>query len=269
MTSVENQVIKSKCPHCGHEFEAVPKPKHLLLCGDSTKAEDVARVMQGEKARMVFTDPPYGVAYQDDMDTREAVARHRRRDGAIVQNDKKTVDELRPFLFSAFNAMPLVDGGAFYVCAPSGDRYIAFLLALEDAKLPMHQGIVWVKQQMVFGRQDYHYKHELIIYGWREGASHYFVDDRTQTSVWEIDRPQVSKEHPTMKPVELVARAVENSSKPGDVVYEPFSGSGTTLIACENLKRKCRAIEISPGYVAVALERWSQATGKTPELITT
>jgi DNA modification methylase len=164
--------------------------------------------------------------------------------------------------------LPLMDGGAFYICAPPGDRYIAFLLALESCKLQVRQGLCWVKQQMVFGRQDYHYQHEMIIYGWKNGSSHYFVDDRTQTSIWEVDRPRVSAEHPTMKPIELPSKAIANSSRPGGIVYDPFLGSGTTMVAAENLGRVCFGIEIEPKYVAVILQRMTDL-GRTPKLETT
>jgi DNA modification methylase len=117
------------------------------------------------------------------------------------------------------------------------------------------------------GRQDYHWRHESILYGWKEGAAHYFIDDRTQDTVWNVDRPKSSREHPTTKPVAIPVKAITNNTRIGDVVFDGFLGSGTTLIACEQLGRRCRAIEISPGYVAVALQRWADATGKTPTLL--
>jgi DNA modification methylase len=120
---------------------------------------------------------------------------------------------------------------------------------------------VWVKDVFVMGRQDYQWRHEDLLYGWKDGAGHYFVDDRTQDTVWECPRPKRSEEHPTMKPVALFARAVSNSSRRGDLVYEPFSGSGTTMVACEQLGRRCRAIELEPRYVDVGVRRWEQLTG--------
>lgn len=131
----------------------------------------------------------------------------------------------------------------------------------------LRQCIVWVKDQFVFGRQDYHWRHESILYGWRAGAAHYFVDDRTLDTVWEIDRPRISEFHPTTKPVELFERAIENSSKVGQIVYEPFSGSGTAILASENSQRLCRAIDIDPRYVAVALQRYLDTFGIQPRLV--
>lgn len=195
----------------------------------------------------------------------ELSARHRRRDGAVVANDNQTPEELTTFLSSVFSILPLVKGGAFYICAPAGDRYISFLQACGDCSLQVRQGLCWAKQQMVFGRQDYHYQHELIIYGWMAGASHYFVDDRTQTSVWQVDRPHTSAEHPTMKPVELPSKAIVNSSQRGEYIYDPFLGSGTTLIAAEQLGRICYGMEIEPKYVAVILQR-AKDIGLTPRL---
>jgi site-specific DNA-methyltransferase (adenine-specific) len=130
----------------------------------------------------------------------------------------------------------------------------------------LRQVMVWNKDSMVMGHSEYHYKHEPILFGWKPG-NRLKNSDRTKTTVWDFARPKASREHPTMKPVEMWSYAIKNHTKPGDAVYEPFSGSGTTIIACEQLGRKCRAIEISPGYVAVALQRWADATGKTPSLV--
>jgi DNA modification methylase len=129
--------------------------------------------------------------------------------------------------------------------------------------------LVWVKQQFVLGRCDYHYRHEVILYGWKPDGAHYFVDDHTQDSVFEVDKPHRSEDHPTMKPVKLVAQMVANSSKPGDIVADPFLGSGTTLISAEQLGRVCYGIEIEPRYVDVAVRRWQQATGQTAILEST
>ena len=158
-------------------------------------------------------------------------------------------------------------GAAYYIAHPDifAHEFITAVRACgwRQARPPV---VIWVKDSMVMGRGDYHSRSEPILYGWKDGASHHQVKDRTQDNVWEIPRPKRSDEHPTMKPVELVARAIRNSTNAGEIVYEPFSGSGTTIIACEQLGRKCRAIEISPAYVAVALQRWADATGKTPGL---
>jgi DNA modification methylase len=224
---------------------------HRLMCGDSTSADDVAKLMAGETADIIWTDPPYGIDYSGKT-----------KDSLTILNDALTPEQTRALVATALALAPLRAGGAFYVASPSGDLELFFRLALEDAKLPLRQVICWVKDRFVLGRQDYHWRHESILYGWRDGAAHYFADDRTQDTVWEIARPAQSREHPTMKPVELVARALRNSSLPGQIVYDPFSGSGTTVLAAEQTGRRARAMELDPRYVAVAIRRWEDFTGR-------
>jgi DNA modification methylase len=231
--------------------------RHTLMCGDSTVAEDVACLVGDDQVDLVWTDPPYGLAYRGK--TKRALT---------IVNDDLGPDGTRALVAAALRLAPLRPGGAFYVAAPSGpELHLAFLLALEDAGFRAHQTLCWVKDRFCLGHADYHARHENILYGWREGRAHYFVKDRTQDTVWEIDRPARSTVHPTMKPVDLVARAIRNSSTPGQLVYDPFAGSGTTLIAAEQTGRRCRAMELDPRYAQVILERWGALSGVAAERV--
>lgn len=242
---------------------------HLLLCGDSTKAEDVERLFGKARASIIVTDPPYGVSYAAKNEFLNAISPANRIQTPI-EGDHQTPDEMSAFWIAAFTAIreSLSPGASYYITGPQGgDLLLLLLLALRQSGFPLRHMLVWVKNNHVLGRCDYHYRHEPILYGWVDGP-HRFYGDASQFSTWEIDKPNKSDLHPTMKPVELYLRAISNSSKVGDVVAEPFCGSGTSLIACEQLGRKCRAIEIDPGYVAVALQRFKDATGKAPNLLT-
>ena len=225
---------------------------HRLMCGDSTNGEDVARLMGVSEVDIVWTDPPYGIDYVGKT-----------KDHLRIDNDKAWAT--RELVADSLRAAPLKPGGAFYIAAPSGDMETTFRRALEDIGFQLRQQIVWVKDVFVMGRQDYHWRHESILYGWRDGAAHHWAGGRAQDTVWEIPRPKRSESHPTMKPVELVGRSLENSSRLKDVVYDPFVGSGTTIMAAETLGRRCYAMEIDPRYVAVAIKRWEDFTGKTSE----
>lgn len=228
---------------------------HRLLCGDSLRPDLVNRVTEGKLVHAVFTDPPYGVSYVPIG----GESKHKK-----IENDDLDEKKLAQFLTNAFKIWPLVEGGTFYVCSPPGNLETVFRLCLGDAGFQIRQCIVWVKDQFVMGRQDYHWRHESILYGWKDGKAHYFVDDRTQDTVWEVPRPKKSEEHPTMKPLELVARAMKNSTRKGQVIFDGFGGSGTTLIAAHTLGRACRTIEFDPGYCDVILTRWSELTGEDP-----
>jgi DNA modification methylase len=235
---------------------------HRLMCGDSTSAEDVALLMGGAKADLVFTDPPYGVAVVGGNHSLTPDER-RARGGGEVANDNLDLASLTDFLRAAFkNMLDATNLGAcWYVCAPHGPIGMAFSVALAEMDVWKHS-LVWVKDSLVLGRMDYHYRHEPIYYGWTPGAAHHPVSDRKQNTVWEFPRPKRSSEHPTMKPVELVQRAIENSSAAGNVVIDMFSGSGSTLIACESKDRICYTMELDPKYAQVAITRWEQYTGE-------
>jgi site-specific DNA-methyltransferase (adenine-specific) len=221
--------------------------EHRLICGDCTDAATVARVMGGESAVCMWTDPPYGVEYVGKT-----------KDALTIENDG--ADDLPQLLagsYSAANSV-LVDGAPIYVAHPAGALQFVFGKAFLDVGWKFHEEIVWVKDSMVLGHSDYHLQHEGIHYGWK-ASNRFWYGERNQVSVLPIDRPKRSEEHPTMKPPALVEKCLHNSTQSGDMVYEPFSGSGTTLVACENLHRRCRAVEISPAYCSVALERMATA----------
>lgn len=229
--------------------------EHRLLCGDSTQTDTFEKLMQGKLADMVVTDPPYNVAL--GMETKEqAKARNRRTDGLVIQNDKMSNDDFYQFLYDFYTALTTAvkKGGAIYVWhAPS--EIINFAKAMVDAGWLLKQQLIWVKNAMIMGRQDYQWKHEPCLYGWLAGGSHNWYSDRKQTTIINFDKPQRNGEHPTMKPVGLFAYQIENSSKIGDTVIDAFGGSGTTMVACEQLKRKARIVEFDPRYVQVIIDR--------------
>lgn len=247
---------------------------HRLIVGDCTDAAIMDRLMDGDRASMVWTDPPYGVAYQTKLSVEEATARRRRRDGLEVTNDAEDVEQLKALLDAAFTLMRehMKNGAAYYVSCPegvsaSGDVHVVFRVALAEAGLPIRESLVWVKDIFVMGRQDYHWRHEPVLYGWKPGAAHYFVADRTLDTVFEIPRPKASKLHPTMKPVALVETHIMASSKRGGIVLDPFGGSGTTLIAADRHARIARLVELDPAYAQVIVERWVNLTGGKAEVI--
>jgi site-specific DNA-methyltransferase (adenine-specific) len=243
--------------------------EHRVLCGDSTKAEDVGRVMAGEKAEMVWTDPPYGVSVGDKNKWLNSIAPSNRVEENL-HNDSLDEAGLLTMLTDAFTnaAIACTAGAAWYVAAPAGPLHLLFGQVLKSMNI-WRQTLQWVKNNSTFSPMgvSYHWKAEPIFYGWMPNGAHRYHGDRTQTTVWEIDRPQASPEHPTMKPVELVARAVGHASLAGEIVLDVFGGSGTTLIACERTNRKARLIEIEPKYVNVILSRWEAETGKQPQLL--
>ena len=240
---------------------------HRLMCGDSTDEKQVQRLMKGEFADMVWTDPPYNVAL--GMETKEqAKARNRRTDGLIVQNDKMSDEDFRKFLFKVYTQMYAITkpGGGIYVAHADSEGY-NFRGAAKDAGWMIKQCLIWKKSSLVMGRQDYHWIHEPILYGWKDGGAHSWYADRKQTTVLEFAKPSRNGVHPTMKPVELVEYCLENSSKLSDIIFDAFGGSGTTLIASEKLHRKCRMLELDPHYCDVIVERWEKYTGSKAKLI--
>lgn len=213
---------------------------HRLMCGDSTDSEQVKKLMADEIANMVFTDPPYNVDYGTDE--------------RKIENDNLG-SEFPQFLEKVIKNIFSFSSGAIYICMSSSE-----IDSLQSTfkRLGGHWStfIIWAKDTFTLGRSDYHRQYEPILYGWKEGVSHYFCGDRSQGDVWEFAKPKKNDVHPTMKPVELCQRAVLNSSKPNDIVLDLFGGSGSTLIACEQSSRKCRMMEFEPKYCDVILKRF-------------
>ena len=244
--------------------------RHRLMCGDSTSAEDVAELFQATRCEMVWTDPPYGVAIGDKNKFLNSIARSNRVEDNL-QNDTLDEDDITQMLSAAFDLAIdyCLAGGAWYVAAPAGPLHILFGRALKERGI-WRQTIQWVKNNATFSPMgvDYHWRAEPIFYGWLPDGAHRYYGGRKQDTVWEIDRPAASPEHPTMKPVELAARAIANSSQRNDLIYDLFLGSGTTMIAAEQLGRICYGMEIDPRYVAVTLQRLADM-GLTLQLVNT
>lgn len=236
--------------------------RHRLVCGDSTKAETFAALMGEERAALLWTDPPYNVEIVGGNHALSPAER-KAKGGKVIQNDAMSDEAFRAFLVSAFAACDgvLAPGAGFYVAHADCEGY-NFLGAVRDVGWKFSQWVVWVKDSFVLGRKDYHSRHEPILYGWKLGAAHHAVTDRTQDTVWEIPRPKRSEQHPTMKPPELIERALKNSSDPDAVVLDAFGGSGSTLVACEKTGRQARLVELDPAYCDVIVARWEGLTGK-------
>ena len=237
--------------------------RHRLMCGDSTKMEEVKKLMGDNAADMVFTDPPWNVNYGSvEKDNAQGYKPR------IIMNDFMGTEEFKEFMFSAFGCMNEASkpGACTYVVM-SAKEWGNMMLTLAQNNYKWSSTIIWNKDSFVLSRKDYHTKYEPIWYGWKEGARLCPLQDRKQSDVWDFDRPLKSEEHPTMKPVGLVARAVQNSSKKDDIVLDLFGGSGTTLIACEQTERSCYMMELDPKYVDVIIDRWEKITNQKAMLI--
>ena len=219
---------------------------HRLVCGDSTKAEDVGRVCKEGEADMWLTDPPYNVAYEGS-------------NGLTIQNDSMEDVKFREFLRTAFGhaEKTLKPGAPFYIFHADSEGY-NFRGACHDIGLRVRQCLVWKKNALVLGRQDYQWIHEPCLYGWKDGGPHPWYADRSQTTVMEFNKPKKNDVHPTMKPVEMLVYLLQNSSKRGDVVLDTFGGSGSTLIACEQTGRVCKTVELDPRYCDAIRRRWAE-----------
>lgn len=237
---------------------------HRVLCGDSTSLTDVERLMDGTKAQMVFTDPPYNVAYTGK--TKEKLK---------IKNDAMSAEKFGEFCQKFITNLITFTDGAIYVCMSSSEWPTLQAQFLASGG-HWSRTIVWVKDRMVLSRADYHTQHEPIavfnedeneegvpiLYGWPEGSKRFWSGDRKQTDIWRVKRPAANKEHPTMKPVELCERAIVNSSTRNNTVLDLFLGSGSTLIAAEKTGRRCYGLELDPKYVDVIVKRWEEFTGK-------
>lgn len=230
--------------------------EHRVLCGDSTKIEDVEKLMNGQKADMVFTDPLYNVNYGGNNNPR-----YKQR---TIENDNMTKEEFYSFCLDFYGSYKIASksGSPIYVCY-SDKAGKEFRNAFEESGYHFSCNIIWSKDKLVLSMGDYHSQHEPILYGWLEGASHSYYGDRKQTTIWNCERPRTSELHPTMKPIELVQKAVQNSSKSDDIVLDLFLGSGSTLIASEKTNRKCYGMELSCQYVDVIIQRYVDYTGNT------
>ena len=274
--------------------------RHRLLCGDSTKPEDVARLMGGREADLLLTDPPYNVAYhQNDSEKWDPKLAKQRTDRKVIMNDKfSDEDSFQRFLEDALAAGKAVmrPGAAWYVWF-AAMHSVAVFTALEEVGLPPKQELSWVKNHFTLGRSDYQWQHEVALYGWKQGGPKYFAPTRAETTVLDdvqnikkmskaelrqlleeilspeqpstvlrFDKPVASAEHPTMKPVKLFARLIRNSSRKGEAVLDLFGGSGTTAIACEQMGRDAYLMELDPAYCDVIVARWERLTGREARL---
>jgi site-specific DNA-methyltransferase (adenine-specific) len=230
--------------------------RHRLLCGDSTSIDAVEKLMGGAVVDLLVTDPPYNVAYEGKTS-----------DALTIENDDMSDDDFRQFLRDVYSAADSVmrPGAAFYIWHADSEGY-NFRGAAHDIGWQVRQCLIWNKNTIVLGRQDYHWKHEPCLYGWKAGAAHYWGSDRKQSTVLEFNKPQRNGEHPTMKPVDLIEYQIHNSSRRGEMVLDLFGGSGTTMIAAENTGRSSCLMELDPRYVDVIVNRWQNLTGNTATL---
>ena len=298
------EIIEDEAPEVNEQEPAKSKlgeiyqlGEHRLMVGDSTKAEQVAELMAGEKADLLITDPPYNVNYgAQKAPTMKKL--HHRTDGLRVANDNMESSAFQQFLRDAYSAADsaMKPGAAWYIWHASAEVK-NFTEALEETEWQLRQIIIWAKDRLSMGLQDYQWHHEPCLYGWKGGAGHYFIDVRNLTTIFDDEKPveeltnkelkelvanyratvpttiirenkpNKSEEHPTMKPVKLIAKLVGNSSRERERVLDIFGGSGTTMIACEQLNRICYMMELDPHYADVIIERWEKFTGQKAKRI--
>ncbi len=258
LSALENANVDAEdCPEMAEKTTSEPGMcwhlgRHRLLCGNATKPDDLKKLMQEDRADMVFTDPPYNVDYQGH--TQEQLK---------ISGDCMAMDAFKDFLNQAFAACVTVlnPHASIYLCHSSSYQR-EFQNALESNGIKVRNQIIWAKHHFAWGRGRYKFQHEPIFYGYLLGETDRWFGDKSQTTIWEVDKPAANRLHPTMKPVALVERALQNSSKDGEIVFDPFGGSGSTLMACEKMGRCARLLEIEPRYVDVTVRRWQDYTGK-------
>ena len=226
--------------------------KHRLICGDSTKLSDVEKLMDGKKANLCVTDPPYNVNYSAGKENER-----------VIKNDHMEDSKFYEFLLAAYkNVIAVLDDGAGAYIFHADTEGLNFRKAFKDAGFHLANVCIWVKQSLVLGRSDYQWQHEPVLYGWKPTGKHRWYADRKQTTIWNFDRPTKSPDHPTMKPVPLMAYPIQNSSMTNCIIYEPFAGSGSTLIACEQTGRICYAVELDEKYCDVIVKRYIETAGE-------
>lgn len=257
-SEVEDVEVPDDAPQRVKRGEIWVLGEHRLMCGDSTKPEDMRKLLGGGEADLWLTDPPYNVAIVGKT------KKHLTIENDSWANDDEFVEFLRKAFVTALDV--LKPGCAFYVWFAQTQAE-NFLAAADKAGMTIRQTLIWAKSTFSLGRQDYQWKHEPCLYGWKDGASHRWFSDRKQTTVLEFEKPARNAEHPTMKPVPLMAYEIRNSSRVGDTVLDSFGGSGSTLMACEQTGRKCVTMELDPHYCDVILKRWEDYTGQKAERI--
>lgn len=258
----ENEIVEDEAPEVDEENEPITKPgdiwllgRHRLMCGDSTDKATVEMLMDGKKANLVVTDPPYNVNYEGTA--------------GKIKNDNMDNDSFYQFLFDSFTNMEhaMADDASIYVFH-SDTEGLNFRKAFADAGFYLSGCCIWKKPSLVLGRSPYQWQHEPCLFGWKKSGKHKWYAGRKETTIWEFDKPKKNSDHPTMKPIALISYPIKNSSMSNCIVLDPFGGSGSTLIACEQLDRICYTMELDPKYCDVIIKRWETLTGQKARLIT-
>lgn len=257
-SEVEDVDVPDDAPQRAKRGEIWVLGEHRLMCGDATKPEDMQKLLGGGEADLWLTDPPYNIAIVGKT------KKHLTIENDSWADDDEFVEFLRKAFVTALDV--LKPGCAFYIWFAQTQAE-NFLAATDKAGMTIRQTLIWAKSTFSLGRQDYQWKHEPCLYGWKDGASHRWFSDRKQTTVLEFEKPARNAEHPTMKPVPLMAYEIRNSSRVGDTVLDSFGGSGSTLMACEQTGRKCVTMELDPHYCDVILKRWEDYTGQKAERV--